>query len=298
MDQPTKTFQGMPAILMVLFWISLCLPVFSAFLLQNPIDFINSGQPLKGTLSVATLYIFPCMVALTIIKRHFTFLFFAAFEAIGLILLTILDNDAVPADWQAVRYSLIALMAGIGIFVLNRDILYPFVAGKVRLWRRNPRLFANLKMSLKDAKTPVAIPLIMENCSLTGTAAMGNRDQLKKFLSNKSVGQPVAITVQYARRSFDIPANIVWYRYDGPVCTLGFACSDVEKMALLIQELKLRKFSQGRLANSVARIWLFSPVRKIFLSLWCLSILGSFMLPACSPHQGKHRAMTDSEFGP
>src|SRR5207302_1382371 len=161
------------------------------------------------------------------------------------------------------QIGMLAVMTGISLVFATKDNIYPFLSKSRRGWRRKPRLAVEQPAFLVAGGA--RIPLMMQNCSLTGVAAHGEAARLMPLLTRLAAHRPVTLMLQLGRKELQLPATVVWYRSDGPVVLFAVHTRATHVMEQFVDSVG--KTGEGSaFAFGLARLWVKTSVRRAALA--------------------------------
>jgi hypothetical protein len=205
-----------------------------------------------------------------------------------------LNVNSLPADVQMLRYLLLAGMTGFTLVFLNRDMLYPLLAGN-RRWRSKPRLYVQVPMHVWYQDDPSSkMPIVLHNCSHNGLGLSGPTDRLRALFDRKDQLNHFLIHVGHAGKNWMLNVTLIRTKQEEAVLYAGLRVHNTEVMADFIGQVETLMPPQNTLGRSFSRYWVRSGFRHAMIALWAVSMLGVMIMPACA-HQPNRQASAESQ---
>jgi uncharacterized protein (DUF2141 family) len=266
---------ALPPSMKAFFFSYLLLPLFALFGPSNPFGNLLNLESHRVVLLLGAYFFLPWILCYFVLRRSPMILpaLLLQLGCIGGDLFVygrLLEPDA-----QIPRIFFFALLIAVGILFTSRDILFPFIAGSKRGFRRAPRIYTNKSVAIVGPTE--LIPVILENCSLTGLAVFGESQTLGNFLQKRRHGVPFSICLDRRTPTNTVMATLVAERSDGTHMRLGLSVKDTQKMSAFIRSLSTKERS---LKWKLTVFWNSSYFQRIAILTWVVSLAASIMLPA------------------
>jgi hypothetical protein len=277
--QPLRTFRDLPSFLSVGFGVMLVVPVCALSFAGNPLALARTPTidnlvvlyaywigplSLLGAILARSIFIVPLFLAACIAAAFHTGLADAGF---------------VSAPWiRTGRFaSLFASMVLAGVLA-NRDMLYPFLQGRTRSWRRAARMSANLRMKIAGSDGGKVYTALLENISATGVAvAIANPDGAA-FAASHAVGSTLATVAFKAGQKINVPMEIAWIKDEAIAVRLGLRALDPAGLQGMVR-LASMTVKGTPWSQRLARFWTSAAFRHLALAAWAVVTLLAFALP-------------------
>jgi hypothetical protein len=268
----------MPAPLLILFCVFLLLPFWSLTFVELPWDIYARGDALASGVVAFAYFLGPLLILITTALRSIAFLPMLVVECLALILHTVLNFQNQTVEFQSLRYVLLGAMAASGIFVFNRDTLYPFMSKNARFWRRSQRIATNAKLHLliEDQRHPV----MLQDISLTGMGLIGTSPEVLAILKDTGKDDRLLFSIRQEGEDLRLESKLSWSTGHGDTRQFGVRVADSAVMAKVIGGLNLNS-GGSKFSQFVVKNWAKSGFRRAVLSVWGLTLAGSFGVPAC-----------------
>jgi hypothetical protein len=280
----------LPAPLLILFCVFLILPFWSLTFVELPWETFARGDALGAGVVFFAYFLGPVLILVTTALSSITFLPIFVVECLTLILHTIFNFQNQTVEFQFLRLVLLGAMAASGILVFNRDTLYPFMSKSTRLWRRSKRIATNVKMYLAVGDQRHSV--MMQDISLTGIGLIGSSPEVLAALKEAGKNGSLVFSIQQGGLERILEGKLTWSTGCGDTRQFGVKVADDNVMAMVIGGLKLNS-GASKFSQFVVKNWARTGFRRSILSVWGLTLAGSFGVPACgvdsdSKHNRSH----------
>jgi len=276
-------FKTLPTPLIIVFAAFCVMPGFSFFIAANPFLSALSQGPLRGSVILLAYWVLPFIICSLCYRRSFVMIPIFFIECGLLLLHSILDMQYQPADIQLVRYFLLLGMTVFTVTFLNRDVVYPLLAGNARAWRSAPRLRVQVPMLLWYTDEPnTRLPVVLHNCSLTGIGISGPKDVFKTLLHEKENVGAFVIQIGFGSKNWMLNVQLIRRREEAAILYAGFKVLNSEVMVRMMEEVQALLPPQKTLRGMISQYWVRRGFRHAVLALWAVSMASVFMMPSCA----------------
>lgn len=281
-----STIKLLPKPLIVVFGVFASLPLISLFIIPNPGIAILTQGPMRSGVILTAYWIFPLLICSLCLRRTFTLVPLFFIECGLLLLHSILDLQYQPADIQLIRYVLLLGMTVFTLTFLNKDVLYPLLAGNQRAWRAAPRLYVQVPMLLWFKDDPgTRVPIVLHNCSLTGIGISGPKEVFETILHGKESLGAFVIQIGFGSKNWMLNVQLVRRKEEDAILFAGMRVLNNEVMSRMMEEVQLLLPPQKTLKGMMGQYWVRRGFRHAVLALWVVSMASVFMMPSCAAVQ-------------
>ncbi len=278
-----STFKTLPRPLIVVFSLFAVFPVLSFFLFSNPFLASADQGVFRGSLILLAYWFLPLLICSLCLRRAFGLVPIFFIECGLLLFQSIMDVQTQPADVQLIRYVLLLGMTAFTMTFLNKDVLYPLLAGNKRAWRTAPRLYVQVPMLLWYQDDPHhRLPIVVHNCSLSGIGLSGPKEAFQTLLHEKDSLGAFVIYIGFGSKNWMLNVQLIRKREEAAILYAGFRVLNQDVMAKILEEVQLLLPPQKTLRGILGGYWVRRGFRHVVLVLWAVSMASVFMMPGCA----------------
>lgn len=279
-----KSLKTLPTPLILLVALCPVLPVASLFTV--PLTKLLYYGPGEFFLTVTSYWVLPLTIAFFAVRRNFVIIPAFYLECCLLLTHTLLNRDLSVPDLQLVRFGLLGTMTLFTLVFLNKDVLYPLLAGSQRAWRAAPRLYTNVPMLLWYHNESTKLPIVVHNCSMTGIGISALKERFRPILEGKNDLGSFVIHVGYGSKNWMLTVQLVRTREELATVYAGMRVLNTEVMHDFMNEVENMLPAQKTLRSLVSHYWVRRGFRHAVLALWAVSMMSLLMIPGCTKENG------------
>ena len=279
-----KSVKNLPTPLIFLVALLSLPPVSSLFLFN--FETLISQSPYEFFLVAVAYWVFPLLLVVTALHRTFLLIPLFYLECVLLLSHLMVMRSLSHEEVQFARYGLLALITLFTAVFLNKDILYPLLAGSQRAWRTAPRVYLNVPMLLWYHNDHSKLPIILHNCSLAGLGISALKSQFRPILEGKHELASFVINIGYGGKNWMLTVKLVRIREEAATIYAGLRVLNSEVMHDLIQEIENVIPPQKTLKGVLTNYWVRRGFRHAVLVLWVSSLMSLIAIPGCAKKIG------------
>jgi len=278
-----STIKALPRPLIVVFGVFLSIPFLSLVVIPHPVITVLSQGPARGGIILAAYWVLPLFICSLCLRRTFALVPLFFIECGLLLLHSIQDLQYQPSDIQTIRYFLLFGMTVFTLTFLNKDVLYPLLAGNQRAWRAAPRLYVQVPMLLWYKDDPASrVPIVLHNCSLTGIGISAPKEIFEAMLHDKESLGAFVIQIGFGSKNWMLNVQLVRRKEEAAILYAGFRVLNNEIMGAMMEEVQQLLPPQHTMKGMLGQYWVRRGFRHAVLALWAVSMASVFMMPSCA----------------
>lgn len=253
-------------------------PIWAMITLPMPWEIYRRLGTIPAVLVATTYWVVPLFISFCLVSKSFWMLPAFVVECISLIaLITFYYAPGNPTQ-DLLLSSCIFIMVFLGLGIINRDALYPFLSDGRNTWRKVPRLTSNKLVQLKDTMSGETCHVVVADISGTGLGIYGSKRRLEPLLQGRRRGERYSISFGTGDETISMDVNLMWSRKEELTLSMGVEVLDQSLLNKMIGSFNTVRGS-NLISHWLARYWGRRPIRVLILSMWVLSVVGSLTIP-------------------
>jgi uncharacterized protein (DUF2141 family) len=266
-------WRSFPPSMKIFFLVYFLLPILSSFESTNLWQIASQVSAQDIVTAGIAYFIAPWLICALLFKRS-ALVLPALIVQLGAMAVDAMTHPSLDRDFLYFRVAAILVVCIAGVIFTSRDILFPLMTTNNRGFRRAPRIYANRPLKLFDHGQP--IPVVLENCSLTGLALFGEYQQISNFLRSRYFDDPIFVALGREDDSPIVRASLVAIRNDQTHIRLGLSIAESRTMSKFIRSLHNHR---SDVATKFKLAWNSSYFQRIAIGIWAVTMFSLIVVP-------------------